>query len=210
MFPIGKGFLTSVCVLSFYGCASFSAMAPAQPAEQGQSGALSQCAGNTELPSELTDKFEAVADEALLEMALGQPGKGKLCQGKVYKTKEDAGVTVYRAWNSTNPNSNFGNWWAFHRPEGKVSQYRSDYEICYQWSPLDTLTQCTLNASVTVVVGTGQSAECSPYLSYPTSAEKQIYIEDASNAVAECDTYDGEFNWTPVIEELAGSEQQSK
>ena len=193
-----KHLVTGLCVLCVHGCASFSAPAPARPAELGQPVTLARCAGDTELPPELADNFDAATDEALLGRALGQPGEGELCQGQVYKTKANTAVTIFRAWNSTNPTSEFGSWWAFHRPEGRVSQYRSDYEICYQWSPLDTLTRCTLDASVSVVVGTGQSARCSDYLSYPISARKQIYLEDASESVSECQVYDGELTWTPV------------
>lgn len=157
-----------------------------------------QCPGTTELPPALTDAFETIEDAALLQRALGQPGKGGLCQGQVYRTKKNTRVIVYRAWNSTNPNSQMGNWWAFHRPEGSVSQYRSDYEICYQWSPLDKMTHCTLKADTKVVVGTGQSAVCSPYLLYPASTQTQIYIKDAASSVAECAVYDGQFSWKAV------------
>ncbi len=46
-----------------------------------------------------------------------------------------------------------------------------------------------------VVVGTGQSAECSDYLTYPVSDKQQIYIDDAANSLADCATFTGEFNW---------------
>lgn len=156
----------------------------------------SNCVGDVNLPEALINKFEPVHDDVLLRDTLGQPNEGKLCQGKVYKSKEESKVTFFRAWNSTNPNSKLGKWWAFEKPSGKVSKYRSDYEICYQWSPLDKLVSCTLKPGVKVVVGTGQSAECSAYLSYPASPAKQIYIEDASTALMACSEFDGEFHWT--------------
>jgi len=202
-----KYLITILFILSGYGCANYStkdsaneSMATKQPDTQEQSDTITQCPGNTDPPIEFADKFEAVEDTALLETALGQPKDGKLCQGQVYKAKENTHVTVYRAWNSTNPNSKMGKWWAFQSPEGKVSQYRSVYEICYQWSPLDKLTHCTLKSDVKIVIGTGQSAECSQYLTYPASAEKQIYIEDASISLSDCATYDGEFSWKAVME----------
>ena len=81
-----------------------------------------------------------------------------------------------------------------------MSRYRSDYEICYQWSPLDKMTHCLLKADVKIVVGTGQSAECSEYLTYSASAEKQIYIDDATGSLINCKTYDAVFSWKAIIE----------
>lgn len=202
-----KYFTAFLLILTCYGCAIDSVtgsantnLAPKQPATHEQSGITTQCPGNTKLPAKLTDKFDPIEDEDLLQMALGQPEKGGLCQGQVYQTKTNTHVMVYRAWNSTNPNSKMGNWWAFQIPEGKVSQYRSDYEICYQWSPLDKLTHCTLKANAKIVIGTGQSAECSSYLSYPASTKTQIYIRDPATSVADCTSYDGEFSWKATTE----------
>jgi hypothetical protein len=152
------------------------------------------------LPVKVAALFEAVEDEALLKSALGEPNKGMLCQGKVYRLKKDAVVVLYRAWNSTNPQSRLGKWWAFDRPNGKVARYRTDYQICYQWSPLDKLTHCILKGGAEVVVGTGQSAECSQYLIYPASVALQAYIEDAASSVSDCRDYDALFSWQPVSE----------
>lgn len=196
-----KHLIIALLISSIYGCSSYSAKKDdSQVTQQAvtkevSDAAVQQCPGNTELPVNLAGKLEAIEDEPLLKSALGQPTKGKLCQGQVYQSKENSNLTIYRAWNSTNPNSELGIWWAFHRPEGKVSQYRSDYEICYQWSPLDKLTTCTLKAGVKVVVGTGQSATCSEYLTYPVSAAKQIYIQDAGTSVSNCTVYDAKFSW---------------
>lgn len=154
------------------------------------------CVGTTELPAYYQGKFQAVEDEALLAASLGEPTKGKLCQGQVYELKQGESVVIYRAWNSTNPGSEMGKWWASAKPKGKTASYREDYEICYQWSPLDKLTTCKLKAGTKVVVGNGQSAECSPYLTYPVSAAQQIYIDDASMSADDCKTYDAEFRWS--------------
>ncbi|CAG34973.1 hypothetical protein [Desulfotalea psychrophila] len=176
--------------ITLYGCASV----PLEKKDQLIAAAQS-CLGSVDLPEGFSGKFELVEDAQLLGEALGAPNKGKLCQGRVYKSNKDGQIIIYRAWNSTNPNSKFGKWWAFQAPTGEIAQYRSGYEICYQWSPLDTLVSCTLKPESKVVVGTGQSAECSEYLSYPVSARQQIYIEDASASVTDCITLKGEFSW---------------
>lgn len=153
------------------------------------------CLGSTTLPENIASLFETIEDEPLLNKALGNPQQGALCQGQVYKSKKDSAIILYRAWNSTNPNSKFGTWWAFHKPLGNISKYRADYEICYQWSPLDTLVSCTLRGDTKVVVGTGQSAACSEYLTYPVSDKQQIYIEDSANSLIDCRVFNGEFSW---------------
>ena len=158
------------------------------------------CSGSSVLPDTIAYKFEAIADEPLLNKALGNPLKGALCQGQVYQSKKDSEIILYRAWNSTNPNSKFGQWWAFNKPLGEIAKYRSDYEICYGWSPLDKLVSCTLKAETKVVVGTGQSAECSEYLTYPASDKQQIYMEDPAGSLVDCTVYTGEFSWKELKE----------
>jgi len=159
-----------------------------------------ECPGAVELPLDYVDVLEPVLDDMLLQSALGLPGEGKLCQGSVFQVKADALVTLYRAWNSTNENSRYGQWWAFTQPEGKIADYRSDYEICYQWSPLDKMTQCTLKAGSKVVVGTGQSVRCSDYLNYSASSELQIFITNAESVSNSCQDFDGLFQWKPVVQ----------
>jgi len=183
-----KNILATILIITFYGCSSY-------PIEKDLRITAQQCLGNSDLPEYLTSEFQQIDDGQLLNEALGSPKKGKLCQGQVYRSKEDSNITVFRAWNSTNPNSKFGKWWAFQKPAGKISKYRSEYEICYQWSPLDKLVRCTLKPGTKVVVGTGQSAECSEYLTYPVSDKKQIYIDDASLSLTNCTLFDGEFSW---------------
>ncbi|MVD33254.1 hypothetical protein D6U54_19075, partial [Vibrio cholerae] len=67
----------------------------------------------------------------------------------------------------------------FELPSGYTADYRKNFEICYQWSPLDKLAKCTLKAGTKVVVGNGQSAKCSEYLSYPVSEKQQVFISEA-------------------------------
>lgn len=151
------------------------------------------CVGSTVIAGDLANQFKLVQDSALLAQAIGEPLKGKLCQGTVYESTDE--VTIYRAWNSTNPQSEFGQWWSFQFPSGNTAKYREDYEICYQWSPLDKLVKCTLKAGTKVVVGNGQSAQCSEYLSYPVSPKQQVFITDASDAVESCEGYDSVMSW---------------
>ncbi|MEJ2199786.1 MAG: hypothetical protein P8X63_02035 [Desulfuromonadaceae bacterium] len=158
-----------------------------------------KCPGTVDLSAPFAALFEPVENEALLEAALGKPTEGRLCQGKVYRVK-GMEVSLYRAWNSTNPNSRLGKWWAFAAPEGRTTRFRFDFEVCYQWSPLDKLTRCAFRAGTEVVVGTGQSATCDEYLTYPASATQQVYIEDASIFVSGCSDYDAFFKWESVAD----------
>ena len=153
------------------------------------------CIGANTLPAQVASAFVEVQDAALLAQAVQPPTKGGLCQAKVYQST--APVMIYRAWNSTNPGSRIGSWWAFEKASGSVSQYRRDYEICTQYSPLDSLTQCKLKTGSVIVVGTGQSAQCDQYLTYPTSASLQIYMpkDKANVSVNNCEDFDGEFAW---------------
>nr|WP_202819722.1 hypothetical protein [Thaumasiovibrio subtropicus] len=91
-----------------------------------------------------------------------------------------------------------GSWWAWEKPAGSVSQYREDYEICYQWSPLDRLVVCDLKPGSKVVVGPGQSAQCSEYLTYPQSNKQQVYIENAATVMENCRYYGDAFNWLRI------------
>ena len=209
-----KGIIVSVLVFALYGCSSSTfkelkaSTADSVPTKESVSELIKPtetaevavtidpvCIGSTELPAGLEGQFDKIVDTELLNETLGEADKGKLCQGQVYQSKKEVKVTLFRGWNSTNPYSKMGKWWAWDKPTGSVAKYREDYEICYQWSPLDKLVSCTLEAGQKVVVGTGQSAFCSDYLSYPVSAEQQVYIANASAALSNCTELDGEFSW---------------
>lgn len=194
-----KNILSGALIVTLYGC-SATPTTPIVPSPQAadvaqQSEVAFECEGSVELPAHLAGQFVKVEDSALLNESLGEPEKGKLCQGQTYQSKKGAQVVLHRAWNSTNPYSKMGKWWAFDQPTGKVAQYREDYEICYQWSPLDKLVSCTLEEGTTVVVGNGQSAMCSEYLTYPTSETQQVYISESSATLSNCTVLDGEFSW---------------
>lgn len=189
-----KGFLTIIpAALLVSGCAIQTTEQPSTSAMAANE--ADHCLGSTDLPTNLAPYFEAVDDPQLLASTIGELDKGMLCQGKVYQAKEDTEVPVYRAWNSTNPNSQYGNWWAFQQPKGLTANYREDYEICYQWSPLDKLASCKLRAGSTIVVGNGQSAICSQYLTYDKSAAQQVYIQDSEQDTLFCDVKDAAFSW---------------
>lgn len=184
-----KAICISCCISSLASCTHITSKTPLKIEN------LPVCSGHAELPVHLTDKFELVSDKKLLQKSIGKPEEGNLCQGRVYQSKKDSKVTLYRAWNSTNPGSKLGKWWVFEEPAGTISSYRSNYEICYQWSPIDKLVSCSLKAGTKVVVGTGQSAKCSAYLTYPTSGKQQIYIDSPSDSFSDCKTFEGEFKW---------------
>jgi len=183
-----KNIITIILGVALVGCS-------AHPITQKPQEIVQSCLGNSNLSPKFANQFEKVEDTQLLKKALGSPNQGKLCQGQVYKSKAQAQVILYRAWNSTNAHSKLGNWWAFHQPAGKISNYRAEYGICYQWTPLDKLVSCTLKPNTKLVVGTGQSAKCSKYLTYPVSAKQQIYIDNAQSAVNNCRVLEGHFNW---------------
>ena len=191
-----KGITLSLSIIVLVSCAQVPADKVVVSQQPDTTSVPAQaCVGTTTLPSSLRDSFVPAVDAELLDASLGEPGKGGLCQGQVYISTGIKNVTLYRAWNSTNPGSTYGKWWAFNRPSGKVAQYREDFEICYQWSPLDKLVTCELKAGTKVVVGNGQSAYCSEYLTYGVSARQQVYISDASQSVINCETADGVLIW---------------
>lgn len=167
-----------------------SSMARAQASQE-----IILCKGDTSLPDEWAGKLTPISDPEKEKQALELPGKGGLCIAQAYQVNANTDLTIYRAWNSTNPNSRLGQWWASARPSGLVSEYREDFEICYQWSPLDKLVSCKLAPGSKVVIGTGQSAVCSEYLTYPVSAAKQIFILDAGNKTSECEDFDAVMGW---------------
>ncbi|MFC3031640.1 hypothetical protein ACFOEE_03760 [Pseudoalteromonas fenneropenaei] len=182
-----------IAALALSGCASQVMPSDTSTATNAASVTANECIGSVLLPPELASQFVAIDDPELLNSALGQSEQGKLCQGQVYLAQQN--VTLFRAWNSTNPKSRLGQWWAFTRPAGSIADYRSQYEICYQWSPLDKMLSCELKAGSKVVVGNGQSAKCSDYLTYPVSATQQVYLADAANSVANCTDFIGVMSW---------------
>ncbi|MFQ3219577.1 MAG: hypothetical protein ACJAUL_001853 [Paraglaciecola sp.] len=200
-----------VFTLTLGGCASqysTSAKEAANDISSNESTAVftvppAACLGNTELPPSLAGQFTPVSDPSLLANATAPAGEGKLCQGQVYQANDGEKITVYRAWNSRNSYTRLGSWWAANKPAGKTSDYQTNYEICYIWSPLDKMVQCDLKPGTKVVIGTGQSTFCAPPppAKYPStyilevSAKKQVYIENTADVVTNCRDFNNEFSW---------------
>jgi hypothetical protein len=154
------------------------------------------CPGSTALPAALASQFEPLTDAKLLTKALGGPGQGGLCLGQVYQAKADSKVVLFRAWNSDHTGTWQGHWWAFDKPEGRISSYRENYAICYQWTPLDMLVQCRLRPGAKVVVGPGQSMECPQQRPYhQASATLQVFVADVPSTMDDCSSMTGMFSW---------------
>lgn len=176
------------CLIPVLGLLGCSQLSPHTQVSQ-------QCIGEIIPPAGLVP----VEDNALLSRSLGRPQEGGLCHAKAYKVVEGQNLTVYRAYNSTNPHSRIGNWWSFHLPQGAVSTYRRDNAICYEFSPLDRLVRCKLKPGTELVIGTGQSVKCSQYLSYPPSPTNQVYLEVEEAQLDGCENYRDEFSWKEEV-----------
>jgi len=111
----------------------------------------------------------------LLKAAIGEPGKGGLCNAKVFSAQRT--VTVFRVYNHAVPATKYGSWWSLSPPKGPRDKYARDNDVCPEWSPLDASTSCVVRSGTIVVMGTGQSAVCaSPGTSLPVSLANQVYI----------------------------------
>lgn len=133
-------------------------------------------------------------DNKLLQDAKDNPGNGKLCQGKVFEAKKP--VTVYRVWDSSNSYTAYGKWWSLSYPTGNRDSYRQAEDICPEWSALDRLIKCTIKVGAKVVIGPGQSVDCANGVSYPPSAENQVYIpNDSKNNQLYVDCREETVDW---------------
>ena len=128
------------------------------------------CVGSIEAPAGMT----AVDDAALLAQAVGAPGQGKLCTGRVYQVT--APTTVYRVWTAAKAYTQLGGWWSFTAPRGPRDAYQRDNAICAEWSALDTVSSCTIKLGTHVVIGPGQSADCEGDADHAQSATNQVFI----------------------------------
>jgi hypothetical protein len=123
--------------------------------------------------------LDPVEDAALLQKALDASGKGKLCTGKVFEAKTK--VVVYRVWNKDKSYTQLGGWWSLTPPKGPVDKYRVEEDICPEWSDLNVVSQCTLKVGAHVVIGPGQSADCTA-VKYPKSAANQVFVANDTRA----------------------------
>jgi hypothetical protein len=133
----------------------------------------SECAGRIE-PRE---GLKEVEDQERLKSARGLPGQGKLCEAKVFEVVKP--LTVYRAWDGSRKDTEFGPWWAADAPAASRREYRSAYVVCPSWSPLTMVSKCRLKVGSRVIVGTGQSAFCKKEgFEMPASGVNQILARD--------------------------------
>lgn len=133
-------------------------------------------------------------DALLLKSAVLNSGSGGICEGVVFEVTKE--IIVYRVWNSTYPDSRLKNWWTFDQPTGTLKAYRKDYEICCQWGPRDTIEVCSLKPGAKIVVGPGQSVDCSKDTNhnksaccdttYDVSPKNQVYIGSPSQDLTNC------------------------
>lgn len=128
------------------------------------------CVGSVTTPPE---GLAEVDDPTLLQAALGETGKGKLCTGKTFVAEKP--VTVYRVWDGSKSYTALGSWWSFSPPEGPRDSYQKANIICPGWSALNRMSACRLKVGAHIAVGPGQSAQCPEGL-YAQSAVNQVYI----------------------------------
>lgn len=157
----------AIAFLVLTGCASV-------PLNDESTAQIADCVG--EIAATPTGLSPSV-DDKLLRAAIGEVGKGKLCEGQVFVATE--AVTVYRVWNKAQAYSQYGGWWSFNVPEGPVAAYREANAICPEWSALDTVSSCQLVVDAKIVVGPGQRAQCDDVV-YPRSPTNQVYIPNDS------------------------------
>ena len=127
--------------------------------------------------------LESAEDAALLQSALGAPGDGKLCIGRVFVAT--APVPVYRLWDSARPYTLLGRWWSLALPQGTRDDYRRANVICPGWSALDRVSACVLVPGTRVAIGPGQSARCDEggtVTVLPASQVNQVYVANDARA----------------------------
>ncbi|MEZ4302289.1 MAG: hypothetical protein R3B70_45600 [Polyangiaceae bacterium] len=159
-----------------------SASASTEPAPEGPA-----CAGKVDSPPDGV----TATDEPPPSFAIGAPGKGALCEAKVYVAA--GAVTVYRLFTASYETSKkagpLGAYWTFQKPQGPKDAYRAAYEICDEWNDLDMLNECQIDTGAKLVLGPGQSADCEGDKDYPPSAANQVLIvrgDDGKVPVHDC------------------------
>ncbi len=159
-------------------------------------GGSTALAADLALPAALQGKAEVLPStdpdyaRADLTSAVKPEGQGGISAGIVVRLTED--IPVYRMWSGPDKKDSRGNtnrlgsWWSYDAPQGPVSGYRADYEICNSWNDLSWVATCTLKKGSVVAIGPGQSvsaATCGDVMgkeSYPANAEDwQLYVSKA-------------------------------
>jgi hypothetical protein len=171
--------------------------APLAVAPPPSSKSTTTCAGPVATPPPGLVK----AEEAAPAWSIGEPGKGALCEGKVFIAQGP--VTVYRAFSASYKTSKLagptGAFWTLDKPSGSSANYRNVYEICKEWNDLDMVNECKIEVGARVVLGPGQSATCDKSdTSYPRSAANQVVIiKKADGSVPVVDCKESAQKWAP-------------
>lgn len=149
----------------------------------------------------ITGSFD-ITDVNVLKNSVFPKDKGGLCKGSIFKVEKP--IVVYRVWNSSYEPSAKGNWWTFDKPTGTLEKFRKDYAVCCQWGPKDKMDSCTLKVGSKIVVGPGQSVDCTQEKNrggndcndtrYEISEKNQVYIHDPVNNVENCVTQEWPIN----------------
>ncbi|MEC4088820.1 hypothetical protein [Pseudoalteromonas rubra] len=184
------GVATSLSLLILTGCSQLPAPTPSTNASVEASCPLTELKHPNLVP---------LPAQSIPENVIAPPGQGGLCNARNYEVSKD--LIIWRAWNSTYEGSKFGKWWSLEKPLGGVAQYRAEFNICPKYSPLDMLVRCTLKAGTQVVIGPGQSAQCSNYFTYPQSDTDQLYLANAAEVTLNCTNFYDEFSWHEVAPE---------
>jgi hypothetical protein len=170
---------------------------PAIPAIPTKPATAEACAGPVATPPPGLVK----ADEPAPAWSVGAPGKGSLCEGKVFVAQGP--VTVYRIFSASWKDSKLagpkGAFWTLDRPTGTAASYRNVYEICKEWNDLDMINECKIEVGAKVVLGPGQSATCDKSdTSYPRSAANQVVlVKKADGSVPVVDCKESAQKWAP-------------
>ena len=171
--------------------------APATPTTPAAPATPTACAGPVATPPAGLVREE----EAAPAWSLGAPGKGSLCEGKVFIAREP--VTVYRvfsaSWKTSKLAGPKGAFWTLERPSGTAAQYRATYEICQEWNDLDMLNECQIEKGAKVVLGPGQSATCEKSAgAFPGNAANQVVlVKKADGSVPVVDCKESAQKWAP-------------
>jgi hypothetical protein len=113
-------------------------------------------------------------NSSLLGQAQLPTDQGGTCIAQVFSVTSP--LVLYRVFDSSNPYSKFGRWWALSRPAGPKDSYRSAFAICPEWSNLDKLVSCEVLPGTQVVIGTTQSAVCANGSTLPKTPEIQVFV----------------------------------
>ncbi|MEY4748757.1 MAG: hypothetical protein RIQ60_971 [Pseudomonadota bacterium] len=171
------------------GCAMVLLPSSSAAPEAGIDGEM--CVG---APPAAQEGLAPASNPALQAKAQLASGQGGVCAARVFVAQVP--VAVYRVYDSANPRSLYGGWWALARLRGSRDDYRARNAICREWSGLDRLLACQVKPGTELVLGTTQSVKCPDETVYPKTADVQVYMaNDARNGVILVDQCREEGPW---------------